>query len=92
VNYYRRDVGNSSRDEALGADGSLMEVAEFVDDRARVGRPLLVSDPIDLPSQPSCVAVPDLVVLCLASSAMPSDMVDLDAPPVFRVGAIEMDE
>ena len=70
----------------------MVQVAEFVDHGVWVCCPFVIGDAIDLPADPSGIAVSDLVVLHFASAAMPGDVVDLDAPSGIRVGAIEVDD
>ena len=69
-----------------------VQVDEFADGAIEVLATFLVGDPVDLPSDPAGAPIAGLVRLRLESSAVPRDVVDLDAPLRHGVGAIEVDQ
>src|SRR5688500_15911713 len=68
-----------------------VDVDEFADRAVESGAELLIGDARDRPSHAGRLAVAPLVVLGVDPSAVPRDVVDLDAETTTRIGSVGMD-
>ena len=67
------------------------EIDEFVDRALEVFGEFLVGDAVNLPADPTSVAIPALVALRVESAAVPGDVVDFDRPFDLGIGPVGMD-